>query len=629
MCIEEFKKLSKEKQEEYLRKQKHLEEERSRNQYRPSPPHPSGSNQSRHPPPQQSRYPPPQPPPPQLRRPKMEDNNYSRSPAQTPSGDMTPTYRSVTPTPSDVNIDNQGMNGGSDNGSIHQEIPGEKDVQQDNSGRTNFNNIDSDLDDTAEDPSSDQNYTYTMTNTDIDNLLPEAGTDNYHKLIGKQSKENLKSLNHFKDLSEALNNILNTAHYSTSQFDESRKAVKDNYKSLKDSIREEEDKLKDASALSNKFRQILQQPVFGANIKINIEEARLAVPLFSDETDSSNLQEFWQKLVSYAETEKLSETSVKNLLSFLLQGRPYRAFYQNKEKSLQEICKIFIDRFGSVTTMSDKIKDLESICRKDKESIRGTMSRVAELIDATQLLVKESDRQVRYEILMTNNLLKLASSKAKQACLNHRSRALRSGIISSYKELLGIACEMERQENNSNDSELYAFPVMRAEKHMRHREKPYGEKPVYDKYKPPAPSPSPASSAPAHAAPYFRSQSSNSKPFKQRYGSSDHKNINDHYRKNPNMNRNHNYNQKDFRPAYKDNYQYNNYNRQWDNHGGRPSYDRNFRPKIYQGYGNYARHKYPPYPMGCGVCGLYHYGRCHNNYQNNNNYNKNNRNDLN
>ena len=41
----------------------------------------------------------------------------------------------------------------------------------------------------------------------------------------------------------------------------------------------------------------------------------------------------------------------------------------------------------------------------------------------------------------------------------------------------------------------------------------------------------------------------------------------------------------------------------------------NFKPKIYQGYGNYARHKFPPYPMGCGACGLYHYGRCPNQYQ--------------
>ena len=151
--------------------------------------------------------------------------------------------------------------------------------------------------------------------------------------------------------------------------------------------------------------------------------------------------------VSYSETEKYSEQAVKNLLSFLLQGRPYRTFYENKEKRLQDITAILIDRFGNVSTISDKIRSLDSITRKDKEKIAGTMSRVAELIDATRLLVKESDRNVRHEILMTNNLLKLASSKARQAMLTQRSRAARSGYIVSYKELLAIASDIERQEN--------------------------------------------------------------------------------------------------------------------------------------------------------------------------------------
>ena len=69
--------------------------------------------------------------------------------------------------------------------------------------------------------------------------------------------------------------------------------------------------------------------------------ARLAIPLFSNEKDSTiTLQEFWQKLVCYSETENLSEKAIKNLLTFLLQDRPYHAFYENKDKSLESICTI-------------------------------------------------------------------------------------------------------------------------------------------------------------------------------------------------------------------------------------------------------------------------------------------------
>ena len=342
-----------------------------------------------------------------------------------------------------------------------------------------------------------------------------------------------------------------------------------------------------------------------------------------------NLQEFWQKLVIYTETVDHTERAVKNLLAFLLQGSPYRTFYANKDKSIQDICTILIERFGHVSTIQDKIKELEDITRKDKERISGTMSRVAELLDATQLLVKESDRKVRFEILMTNYLLKLATPKAKQAMLNHRGKSLRSGYVVTYKELLSVAMDIERQENES-DTDLYAFPVVRAKNYRSHREKPY------DINKPPAYStqslpPNPGSAgAPSNSKP---NNSSNQKPFNQRYGN-EFKNINDHYKNNSNVNRGSYSNQKDFKPAYdyNDSYQSNYHNRQWENNYSRnyrPNYG-NFKPKIYQGYGNYAKHKYPPYPMGCGACGLYHYGRCpsNNRYQKYD-YNRNNKNDLN
>ena len=554
--------------------------------------------------------PPPPPPPPPLRRPNMEQNIRSESPTPAESSGSTPFK---------VDDQHQGMSEGSKMGPIHKDIPGETE-----SGKTDFDIIS--LDGTVDDPSLDietnQDYVFTLSNKDVDNLLPTTGADNYNKLITQQNKENLKSLKTFRDISEALNNILSSETYRTHQYDESRNTIKDNFKSLKDRIKEEEDKLKNAAALSNKFRQVLQQPAFGTNEKINIEEARLAVPLFTNEEGSSNLQDFWQKLICYSETESLTENGVKNLLSFLLQGRPYRSFYENKDKSLQDICTMLIDRFGNVTTISDKIKELESLTRRSKEKLSGVMSRAAELIDSTRYLVKETERDVRFEILMTNNLLKLASSKAKEAMLSHRARALRSGYVVQYKELLGIAIDIERQENESDKSDLYAFPVVRAQKHRHHREKPY------DGYKPPPfAAPAPNQNPAPIPKPHNRG---NSKPFN--YGNSEYKNINDQYRKNSNKERSKNFNQDEFRPAYNyhDNYENKQYDKKWNNYGRRPDYSNKFRPKIYQGYGNYARHKYPPYPMGCFNCGLYHFGRCPNNYQYDRKYyNKNSRNDLN
>ena len=500
-----------------------------------------------------------------------------------------------------------------DNGStmdpIQEEIPEEMELKI-NEGRIKHNSYD--------DTHFDNNIEHCNALTDSS----ETGiyiTDNYHHLATHQKKENVPILKAIKQLTSTVSSMLHSS-YKNDTWDQEKEKITKQLDEVNNVLQAEEKTLSDVSTLSDKFKQKLQQPKLGTNEKINIEEARLAVPLFSDDKDTANLQEFWHKLVCYSEAEKYSEQAVKNLLSLLLQGRPYRSFYENKNKSLQEICDILIDRFGSVSTISDKIKALDSITRKDNEKLSGVMSRVAELIEATKYLAKETERDVRYEILMTNNLLKIASSKAKQAMLIERTKAARSGYILKYRDLLAIAIEIERQENESDNTDWYAFPVVRAQKHRPHKEKPY------DGYKPPSfEAQAPNQNSALVPRPNFNSDS---KPLTQRHGNSDYRNINDHYRQNTNRNRS----QKDYNPRYnyQDNYQNNQYNKQWDNYGGRPDNRNNFKPKIYQGYGNYARHKYPPYPMECFDCGLYHYGKCANNYQYEKNYNyKNNRNNLN
>ena len=254
---------------------------------------------------------------------------------------------------------NQLVDDGSTMEPIQEEIPEERELNNgessSNEGRTIIN-------------SYDNNVNVEFCNSITDNSVPFTGPDNYHKLATQQKKETVHTLTALKVLSDTLKKLLNSPHFHD-EWNPEKKALNEQYNKVNECLQIEQKKLTDISTLSNKFKQNLSQPRFGSNDKLNIEEARLAVPLFSDDSDSSNLMEFWQKLVVYVETEKYSENATKSLLSFLLQGRPYRTFYSNKDKSLEEICAILIDRHGNVTTISDKIKALDSISRNERLKI--------------------------------------------------------------------------------------------------------------------------------------------------------------------------------------------------------------------------------------------------------------------
>ena len=98
------------------------------------------------------------------RRQKMAENTTPRSPAQVPSGGpprgpspvpsggTTPTTHSGTSTPSKLASHSQGMDDGSRREQTHDEIPVERESQQINEGKTNFN---IDLDDTVDDSSAE------------------------------------------------------------------------------------------------------------------------------------------------------------------------------------------------------------------------------------------------------------------------------------------------------------------------------------------------------------------------------------------------------------------------------------------------------------------------------------------
>ena len=141
---------------------------------------------------------------------------------------------------------------------------------------------------------------------------------------------------------------------------------------LADLIKKEEDKLTNISQLRGEYKEKLCQPKFGLLDTFDIEKCRLYCPTFSDVNDTTSLETFWKKLCCFAEQEHLSEKGVKQVLSCLLLGPAYETFHHIKDRSMKEIMQTLIDRYGSILTIADKLRVLESIRReKDEKLVQG------------------------------------------------------------------------------------------------------------------------------------------------------------------------------------------------------------------------------------------------------------------
>ena len=76
------------------------------------------------------------------------------------------------------------------------------------------------------------------------------------------------------------------------------------------------------------------------------------------------------------------------------------------------------------------------------------MQKASALITSTSFIVDEKSRDARYEILMSQNLMKHCTSAAKRAILKQKSAALRAGYIMNYKSMYLTAIEAELHEVN-------------------------------------------------------------------------------------------------------------------------------------------------------------------------------------
>ena len=99
----------------------------------------------------------------------------------------------------------------------------------------------------------------------------------------------------------------------------------------------------------------------------------------------------------------------------MLHGHAFEIYNDNKEKDLESITQVLIDRFGEITTISDHVRALENLTRAPKEKLASVMARCALLLDKTKYLTEAKHRDSRYEIEMKNKLFKVCSHKAKMA----------------------------------------------------------------------------------------------------------------------------------------------------------------------------------------------------------------------
>ena len=348
----------------------------------------------------------------------------------------------------------------------------------------NYNNDDDNFS-TDDEEFQDSYESFVISTKDIESLVPTMpGTNNVHQIKTQQIKDKVASMKQTILMKQDMLKIYNGLANKDPAWKDSYVALDKKIAELKLEHDNETKKLENVAKLKDEFKEKLPLPAFGTEDTYSIEEARLAIPLLGSNEGSTKLfstnnpggvtlEEFWNKLLLFVEAGNLNEAATKKLLGTLLFGEPYKAYMDNKDKSIKDILQILIDRFGSIHTIADKVKALDNLKRRDGEKIQSVMNRCAILIDATKHMVPENEREMRQKLLLTQNLLKLVKPKARSALMAHRASAARAGYNMGYKELLNIAIDAERLVSSEDDISYSAFPAIVNKKYRSHTDKPY------------------------------------------------------------------------------------------------------------------------------------------------------------
>ena len=221
-------------------------------------------------------------------------------------------------------------------------------------------------------------------------------------------------------------------------------------KELEKEIEDEETKLSNIYKLQDEFKEKLILPKFGNNDKYDPECAYLSCNTFIGKDDKVTLNQFWNKLLCFSETNQLSELAVKQLLSCLLNGPAHSTYVDHKDKGLTVIVQALIDRYGSLLTIEDKLRELDDITRKPSEKLQSIMARISSLIDSTQYFYDPSERESRRKLVLFDKLLNVVEPSIKNKLISERVKAARCGYILDYKQLFNLAKDLENQDGQKD-----------------------------------------------------------------------------------------------------------------------------------------------------------------------------------
>ena len=203
----------------------------------------------------------------------------------------------------------------------------------------------------------------------------------------------------------------------------------------------------------------IETPTFGINDKINMKDLQ-ALPTFDGENNEVPLYHFWQKMIQFIETQKISEKATKMILAYKLLGPAFDIFEINKENNVETIIKQLSDRYGSFPTKLEFEEQMNTFKRTPTESIKACMNRFEYILK--KLYQNEPDFKQILEMKCNEMIRKLAIPETRPFLDRAIMQAKSHGQELKYLGKLNIIHREEEllkrnktPEVNSLQTELY------------------------------------------------------------------------------------------------------------------------------------------------------------------------------
>ena len=203
----------------------------------------------------------------------------------------------------------------------------------------------------------------------------------------------------------------------------------------------------------------IETPTFGNNDKINMKDLQ-ALPTFDGGKNGILLYHFWQKMIQFIETQKISEKATKMILAYKLLGPAFDIFEINKENNVETIIKQLSDKYGSFPTKLEFEEQMNTFKREPTESIKACMNRFEYIVK--KLYQNDPDYKQILEMQCNEMIRKLAVPEAKRFLDRAIMQAKSYGLELNYLGKLNIIHREEEllkrnrtPEVNSLQTDIY------------------------------------------------------------------------------------------------------------------------------------------------------------------------------